>query len=91
MLANALALGGNGIEDQYTSGASEAEVKVVIMNGGGADALLGSCDSANASCAVVAAAANAAQGLFAKMATNNLGHDAAVLHCPINVFAALTW
>ena len=53
LLANALALGGNGIADQYTSGVSEAEVKVVIMNGGGADALLGSCDSANASCAVV--------------------------------------
>jgi len=72
LLANALALGGNGIADQYTSGASEAGVKVVIMDGGGADALLGSCDSANASCAVVTAAAAAAQALFAKMATDNV-------------------
>lgn len=72
LLSNALALGGNGIEDQYTSGVSEAEVKVVVMNGGGADALLGSCDSANASCDVIAAAANAAQSLFAKIATNQV-------------------
>jgi hypothetical protein len=72
LIGNALALGGNGIEDQYTSGAAEAEVKVVVMNGGGADALLGSCDSANASCAVVTAAASAAQALFAKLATDNV-------------------
>src|SRR6188768_343656 len=70
--ANALALGGNGIGDQYASGVSEAEVKVVVMNGGGADTLLGSCDSANASCAVVTAAAAAAQALFAEMATDNV-------------------
>jgi len=42
------------------------------MDGGGADALLGSCDSANASCAVVTVAAAAAQALFAKMATDNV-------------------
>ena|SRR6478752_530280 len=72
LLANALALSGNGIEDQYTSGVAEAEVKIVIMNGGGADALLGSCDSANASCAVVTAAVEAAQALFVKMATDNV-------------------
>jgi len=71
---NGLAWGGNGIEEQYTDGASEAEAKVVVMNGGGADALLGSCDSANASCAVIAAAAEAAQALFAKMATDNVEH-----------------
>ncbi|HET7539143.1 MAG TPA: SGNH/GDSL hydrolase family protein [Polyangiaceae bacterium] len=74
MSSNALALGGNGIEDQYTGGAAEAEVKVVIMNGGGADVLLGSCDSANASCAVIAAAEAAAQALFAKMAADNVEH-----------------
>jgi hypothetical protein len=72
LMANALALGGNGIEEQYTSGVSEAEVKVVVMDGGGADALLGSCDSANASCAVLAAAATAAQALLAKMAADNV-------------------
>lgn len=72
MIANGLALGGNGIEGQYTDGVSEAEVKVVIMNGGGADALLGSCDTANASCGVVTAATAAAQALFSKMATNGV-------------------
>jgi len=74
LLSNALALGGDGIADQYTNGASEAAVKVVIMNGGGADALLGSCDDANASCAVVAAAAAAAQTLFTQMATDDVEH-----------------
>jgi hypothetical protein len=74
LLGNALALGGTGIADQYTSGISEADVKVVIMDGGGADALLGSCDSANASCAVISAAVAAAQALFAKMATDSVEH-----------------
>jgi len=73
-LSGGLALGGSVIADQYTSGASEAAVKVVVMNGGGADALIGSCDNANASCAVLAAAAQAAQALFAKMATDNVEH-----------------
>ena len=74
LISNALALAGSGIAEQYTSGVSEAEVKVVIMNGGGADALLGSCDNANASCSVVTAAASAAQALFAKMATDQVEH-----------------
>jgi len=72
LLANALAVGGNGLAEQYASGVSESEVKVVIMDGGGADVLLGSCDSANASCAVITNAAAAAQSLFAKMATDGV-------------------
>jgi len=72
LISNALALSGNGIQDQYTGGVSEAEVKVVIMDGGGADALLGSCDSADASCPVIAAAAAAAQALLSQMATDNV-------------------
>jgi len=72
LLSNALALSGTGIEDQYTAGFAEAEVKVVVMNGGGADVLLGSCDSANASCAVITAAAAAAQELFMQMAADNV-------------------
>lgn len=72
LIGNALALSGNGIGAQYAGGVSEAAVKVVIMDGGGADALLGSCDSANASCAVIAAAAAAAQTLLAQMATDNV-------------------
>ena len=72
LIANSLALGGNGILEQYSSGVTEGEVKVVIMNGGGADALLGSCNTVDSSCSVIAAAAAAAQDLFAKMATENV-------------------
>jgi hypothetical protein len=74
VLGNGLALGGSGIADQYTSGVSEAEAKVVIMNGGGADALLGSCDTTDESCPAVVAAAAAAQDLLAKMAANQVQH-----------------
>ena len=48
--------------------------KVVIMDGGGADALLGSCATADASCPVVAAAAAAARDLLSKMATDKVQH-----------------
>ena len=74
LLANGLALGGTGIADQYADGVAEGEARVVIMNGGGADALLGSCDIANASCAVVADAAAAAAALLAKMAADQVQH-----------------
>lgn len=74
LLANALALSGAGISGQYASGASEAAVKVVIMDGGGADALLGSCDTPDANCPVIAAAAAAAQALFAQMAADHVQH-----------------
>jgi lysophospholipase L1-like esterase len=72
LTANGLALGGNGIADQYTSAASDAAVKVVIMNGGGADILLGSCDTPDAACPPIAAAASAAHDLFAKMAADGI-------------------
>lgn len=74
LLANSLAFGGTGIADQYASGIAEAEVRVVIMDGGGADALLGSCDTADASCPTVTAAAAAAQDLLAKMAADGVQH-----------------
>jgi hypothetical protein len=74
LIANALALGGNGILDQYTSATADAPVDVVIMNGGGADVLVGSCDTADASCPVVAAAAEAAQALFARLADDGVEH-----------------
>ncbi|MES1175611.1 MAG: SGNH/GDSL hydrolase family protein [Myxococcales bacterium] len=74
LLANGLALGGTGIADQYASGVAEAEARVVLMDGGGADALLGSCDPADASCPIVAAAAAAAQDLLAKMAADHVQH-----------------
>jgi hypothetical protein len=72
-IGNALALGGNGIETQYTSAASEADVKVVIMNGGGADLLVAACKDPS-DCAPIAAAASAAEQLFAKMAAEGVAH-----------------
>jgi hypothetical protein len=74
LAANGLALGGSGILDQYTSATAEAPVEVVIMNGGGADVLLGSCDTADASCPIVAAAADAVQALFAQFAADGVEH-----------------
>ena len=71
-IANGLALSGNGILSQYTNGKAESEVKVVIMNGGGADVLIGSCDSVDANCPVLANAVSAARDLFSKMATDGV-------------------
>lgn len=74
LAANGLALGGNGIGDQYTAGVAEAEVDVVIMNGGGADTLLGSCDTPDANCPILTAAASAAKDLLARMAQDGVQH-----------------
>jgi hypothetical protein len=74
LVANGLALGGNGIAAQYAGGASEAPVKVVVMNGGGADTLLGSCDVVDSHCPVLANAATAAEKLLAKMASDQVQH-----------------
>jgi len=70
LTANALANG--GIADQYTSALAEAEVKVVIMNGGGADVLVGSCDTVDASCPTIAGAAAAARDLLGRMTTDGV-------------------
>jgi lysophospholipase L1-like esterase len=70
LVANALATG--GIADEYAAAVADAEVKVVIMSGGGADVLLGNCDSADASCPVLAAAAAGARDLLAKMASDGV-------------------
>lgn len=70
--SNALALDGNGIEGQYTSGRDEAEVKVVVMSGGGADVLLGSCDPVSADCPLLVDAVAAAEQLLARMAEDGV-------------------
>jgi hypothetical protein len=69
---NALALSSYGILDQYQSAAAEAEVKVVIMNGGGADALLGSCDTIDETCPLLSAAAAALDDLLATAAADGV-------------------
>jgi hypothetical protein len=64
LTSNALALSSYGILDQYETAAAEAEVKVAIMNGGGADILLGTCEPVDSSCPVLSAAAAALDDLF---------------------------
>ena len=55
MTDDALALDGTGIADQYESAAASAPGKVVIMNGGGADVVLGSCSIIDAQCPLLVA------------------------------------
>lgn len=71
---NTLALGSQGIAAQYASAIADAPVKVVIMNGGGSDALLGSCETPTADCPVVADAARAVEDLLAQMADDEVTH-----------------
>lgn len=74
LTSNSLALSGDGIAEQYARAVTEAPVRVVIMNGGGADVLLGSCNASDASCAVLDAAANALKDLFPRMASDGVQH-----------------
>lgn len=70
---NALALGGNGILDQYVAAAGQAPVSVVVMNGGGADVLGGACeDPPSDACEVLAAAALGARDFFARAAEDGV-------------------
>lgn len=72
---NALALGGRGIEDQYVGAREARPVDLIVMTGGGADVLLGSCPTpefppedgspaVDASCPVIAEAVVAARDLL---------------------------
>jgi len=74
VLGNTLALLGSGIEDQYTTAAAEGPVSVVIMNGGGADVLVGSCAEVAPDCPLLVEAAAAAASLFELMAGDGVQH-----------------
>jgi len=71
---NTLALLGNGLADQYAAAAAESPAKVVIMTGGGADVLIGSCDVISADCPLLVDATNAASALFERMANDGVEH-----------------
>jgi len=73
---NTLALNGEGIRAQYETASAETPARVVIMNGGGADILLGSCEPLNEDCPLIVNAATALSQLLADMATD--GVDAVV-------------
>lgn len=73
LLGNALAFMGEGIAEQYAEALADGAISVVIMNGGGADALLGTCATPDATCPLVTAAAAAAERLFEAMAADGVG------------------
>jgi hypothetical protein len=74
LVNNALALAGNAIEEQYAAASAEGAVKVVIMNGGGADVLVGSCPELTPDCPLLTDAAAAASTLFSRMADEGVEH-----------------
>ncbi len=73
---NTLALAGEGLADQFSSAIDEAPVKVVIMTGGGADALgllgAGTCEPVGDNCPAVVQIVEAAQRLLSQMADNGV-------------------
>jgi hypothetical protein len=72
-LNNSLAMGDRGIPTQYADAQAEAPIDVVIMNGGGADALIADCADAT-NCQPLIDAASALEALFARMATDGVSH-----------------
>lgn len=74
LLGNTLALLGAGIEEQYAAASAESPVGAVLMNGGGADLLLGSCDQLTPDCPLLVEAALAAQALLSRMADDGVEH-----------------
>ncbi len=73
LAGNALSLATPTLADRYAAARGESPVKVVIMNGGGADVLGATCETPpTQSCPVLANAAAAAQQLFAQMATDGV-------------------
>jgi hypothetical protein len=60
----------DGIAQQYLTAFADSNVSVVIMNGGGADALLATCEVIDESCTPLMDAVLAAESLLATMAQN---------------------
>jgi hypothetical protein len=71
LTANSLALAGDGIEEQYAAAKLDGPVELVVMNGGGADALAALCDDATA-CPLLPAAADALRELFGVMSADGV-------------------
>jgi hypothetical protein len=69
-VANAL-LGG-GIAQQYLTALDDGPVRVVIMNGGGADALLTTCAAPYDDCTSLTDVPGAAESVLAEMAANGV-------------------
>src|SRR5690606_8094912 len=69
---NALAFAGEGLLSQYQEAAAEVAAQVVIMNGGGADVLLGTCDPLDESCPLLLDAVLAFETLLGLMAQDDV-------------------
>lgn len=73
LVDNSLALVGTGIANQYAKGQAEGTSKVVILCGGGADVLGGTCaNPPDANCQSLVDAAAAAAQLLAQMASDGI-------------------
>lgn len=70
MVVNGLA--GGGIEQQYLTALDDGPVQVVIMNGGGADAFISTCEVLDDTCTELLDAVSAAEALLAQMAANGV-------------------
>lgn len=67
MTANSLVVAENGILAQFQVARDESAVRVVVMNGGGADVLIGVCDPVDAECPALVDAASALEDVFVEM------------------------
>jgi hypothetical protein len=72
LAVNALAWMGEGILDQYQGATLDGAARVVIMNGGGADVLLGSCEPVGADCPLLTDAAASFTSLLELLAADEV-------------------
>lgn len=69
---NALAWMGEGLRDQYERARADGPARLILLNGGGADVLLGSCETLDSSCPVMIDAAVALSSLFDLFASDGI-------------------
>lgn len=72
LVSNSLAYPEAGLSMQYEAARSELNARVVIMNGGGADVLLGSCEIVDEQCPLMTDAALALEALLTQMQTQGV-------------------
>lgn len=71
---NTLALLGAGLLSQYEDARSEGPIRLVLVQAGGADVLLGSCMTTDSSCPLLVDAASALASLLDTFATDSVEH-----------------
>ena len=74
-IENSLSIGNALLLDRYVAAQAESPVKVVIMNGGGSDLLLGSCEGTpTADCPLMIDVVAGAEQLLSRMAADAVEH-----------------